>query len=110
MTHRIGVGWTSGPGLRGGGKPGSHADENPSDDALARSELQLWHVYDAGGPAAILKVRYCDGLEIPDWRCGPDLVTALRQAEAQGWHAYDSEPGSGPDEHSIIHLKRIVSR
>jgi hypothetical protein len=36
--------------------------------------------------------------------------TALLRAGAQGWHAFDAEPGIATDEHSIIHLKRIVTR
>ena len=93
-----------------GAEPGAGADEHPSNDDLARSELQLWRVYDAGGPEPRLKIRLCDGLEVPDWRAGPDLATALRGAEAQGWHAYDSEPGDATGEHSIVHLKLIVAR
>src|SRR4051812_32053036 len=109
MTDRNGVGWSSGMGWRGAA-PGAGADADPSTDDLARSELQLWHVYDAGGPELHLKVRFRDGVEVQDWRAGPDLATALRQAEAQGWHAFDSEPGNATGEHSIVHLKRIVAR
>jgi hypothetical protein len=72
------------------------------DGGLVHSEFQRWQVYDAGGPAVIPKVL--------DWRLGPDWAMALRQAEAQGWHMYDREPGTAPGEHSIIHLKRVVSR
>jgi hypothetical protein len=67
-------------------------------------------VYDAGGPEPRLKVRFCDGLEVQDRRGGPDLATALRRAEAEGWHAFDSEPGNATGEHSIVHFKRIVAR
>jgi hypothetical protein len=85
-------------------------DEDPTDDDMARSTFDLWHVYDAGGPEPLLKVRHRGGREVPDWRRGPDLATALRQAEAHGWHAYDSEPGGASGEHAIIHLKRIATR
>jgi hypothetical protein len=108
MTDRNGVGWTNDTGSQGA-EPGPAVDEDPSDDDPARSEFQLWHVYDAGGPEPRLRVRCRDGMEVPDWRRGPDLATALRQAEAEGWHAYDSEPGGAPGEHAIIHLKRILS-
>jgi hypothetical protein len=110
MTDRNGAESTNGTWLGGGMNSGPGGDEGPSDVDLARSEYQLWQVYDAGGPALILKVRYCDGLEVQDWRRGPDLATALRKAEAQGWHAFDSEPGNAIDEHSIIHLSRIAAR
>jgi hypothetical protein len=79
-------------------------------DGLACSEFDLWHVYDAGGPEPRLKVRRRGGMEVPDWRNGPDLAHALRRAKAHGWQAYDSEPGDAPGEHSIVHLKRTVSR
>ena len=109
MTGRNGVGWTNGTGSQGA-VPGPAVDEDRSDDDPARSEFQLWHVYDAGGTVPCPKVRSHGDVELPDWRRGPDLATALRQAEAQGWHAYDSEPGNAPGEHAIIHLKRIVPR
>ena len=109
MTDRNGVGWTNGTGVLGV-EPGVGADENPSNDDLARSEFQLWRVYDAGGPVLILKVRYRDGVAVPEWRDGPDVATALRQAAGQGWRAYDCEPGAASGEHSIIHLKRIMAR
>ena len=103
MSDRNGLGSTHGTGSPG-------ADEDPADADMARSEFQLWHVYDADGPEPRLKVRFCDDLEVLDWRGGPDLTTVLRQAEARGWHAYDSEPGNAPGEHAIVHLKRIVPR
>jgi hypothetical protein len=109
MTGRNGVGRTNGTGSDGAG-PGPDSDEDASDDGPARSEFQIWNVYDAGGPEPRLRVRCRDGLEVPGWRRGPYLATALRQAEARGWHAFDSEPGAAPFEHSIVHLKRIVPR
>ena len=107
MTGRNGVGRTNGTGSQGA-EPGPGVDEGLSDADPARSEFQLWHIYDAGGPGPRLTVRYRDGLELPDWRRGPDFATVLRQAEAEGWHAYDWEPGNAPGEHAIIHLKRIA--
>ena len=82
MTDCNGVGSMSGRWVRG--DPGPGTDKDPSDMNLARSELRLWQVYDAGGPVLSPKVHYCDGLEVLDWRHGPDLVTALLQAGAQG--------------------------
>ena len=63
-------------------------------------------MYNAGGPRLRLKVRYRDDVEVPDWRDGPDLQEALDQAAAEGWHAYDFEPGIAPGEYAIVHLKR----
>ena len=85
-------------------------EDGLTDESLAYVEFDLWHVYHTDGLEARLRVRYRYDDELPDWRLGPDLATALRRAEAQGWHAYDSEPGDAPGEHAIIHLKRIVSR
>jgi hypothetical protein len=109
MTDRADSGRTNGTGWRGAGREPA-VDRDPSDGDLARSEFQLWHVYDAGGPVLSLKVRYRDDAEVPDWRRGPDLAPALDRAGAHGWHAYDSEPGEAPGEHAILHLKRIVPR
>ena len=109
MTDRNAVGWTNGTGLRRV-DPGPGADEDPSDVDLARSEFQLWHVYDVSGRVLILKVCNRDGVAVPEWRDGPDLATALWQAAGQGWRAYDCEPGAASGEHSIIHLKRIMAR
>jgi hypothetical protein len=110
MIDRNGAESTNGTWLGRGMNPEPSADEDSADVDLARSEFQIWGVYDAGGPVLILKVRYRDGLEVQDWRRGPDLATALREAEVQGWHAFDSEPGNAIDEHSIIHLKRIAAQ
>jgi len=43
---------------------------------------------------------------VPDWSDGPDLFEALRRAAADGWDAYDREPGEAPGEYAIFHLKR----
>jgi hypothetical protein len=72
---------------------------------VADAEYETWHVYDAGGPALRLKVRYREGVEVPDWWDGPDLFDAFEQAAA-GWHAYDREPGMAPGEYAIFYMKR----
>ena len=76
------------------------------DPRAFRTAFQLWHVYDAGGPELRLKVRYRDEAKVPDWRNGPDLSEALEQAAAEGWQAYDREPGDAPGEYAIVQLKR----
>jgi hypothetical protein len=76
------------------------------DDERLGAELALWHVYDAGDPILRLKVRYRDGVEVRDWQDGPDLFEALERAEAEGWHAYDREPGEAPGAYAIFHMKR----
>jgi hypothetical protein len=43
-----------------------------------------------------LKVRYRNGVDVPDWRSGPDLLAALGRAEAEDWHAHDRERGEAP--------------
>jgi hypothetical protein len=73
-------------------------DSDPRTDA----DFDTWHVYDAGGPVLRLTVRFRQAGEVPDWRDGPDLFEALRRAAADGWEAYDREPG----EYAIYHLKR----
>ena len=103
MTDCNGVGPTNGTGSQG-------VDVDLLEAEMARSEFDLWYAYDAGGPEPRLKVRYRDGIEVPDWQHGPDLASALQQAEDQGWHAYDTEPGDAPGEHSIVHLKRTGPR
>src|SRR4051794_14541135 len=65
-------------------------------ECSGRSEYRLWRVYEIGGPEACLKVRFHDDAELTDWRRGPNLADALRQAAVQGWDAYDSEPGTRP--------------
>ena len=70
------------------------------------ADFETWHVYDAGGPTLRLKIRYREGLDVPDWRNGPDLFDALEQAAADGWDAYDREPGEAPGEYAIVYLKR----
>ena len=81
-------------------------DEERAVDDRPDAEFATWHVYDAGGPMLRLKVRFRDGVETPDWEDGPDLCDALREAAAQGWQAYDREPGNAPGEYVIYHLKR----
>src|SRR5687768_871666 len=78
-----------------------------ADDAVHAKYL-LWHVYDAGGPTLCLKVRYHDDDEVHDWRDGPSLVDALEQATADGWRAFDREPGNAPGEYAIYHLVRAA--
>jgi hypothetical protein len=51
-----------------------------------------------------LEVRYRDGVEVPEWRDGPDRFATLERTE--GWHAYDREPGEAPGECAILHMKR----
>ena len=77
---------------------------------MPQAEFELWRVYDAGGPALCLKVRYRDEAEVLGWRDGPELPEALEQAAAEGWQAYDREPGSAPGEYAIYHLKRDAPR
>lgn len=73
---------------------------------MPHTEFETWHVYDAGGPTLRLKVRYLEGVEVPNWQHGPDLFAALDQAAAAGWHAYDREPGTAPGEYAIVYMKR----
>ena len=80
-------------------------DEGTDDDRPG-DQFETWHVHDAGGPVLRLTVRFRDDAEVIDWRDGPDLFAALRQAAAEGWHAYDREPGDAPGEYAIFHLKR----
>ena len=70
------------------------------------AEFAIWYVYDAGGPVLRLVVRLVDGVEVPDWQHGPGLCEALERAAADGWDAYDREPGEAPGEYAIYHLKR----
>jgi hypothetical protein len=77
-------------------------DSDPRTDA----DFDIWHVYDAGGPVLRLKVRYRQAGEVPEWRDGPDLFEELRRAAADGWDAFDREPGEAPGEYAIYHLKR----
>jgi hypothetical protein len=81
-------------------------EDEGAEDRQPDAVFATWHVYDAGGPRLGLKVRYVEGDEVVDWRNGPDLFAALDLAEAQGWHAYDREPGDAPGEYAIVHLKR----
>ena len=48
-----------------------------SEDDLSRAEFATWHVYDVVGPDLRLKVSSRDGVELPDWQDGPDLLAAL---------------------------------
>ena len=75
---------------------------------MPRSEFEVWYVHDAdaGGPQLTLKVRYRNDQEVPDWANGPDLAAAVEQAEREGWHLFDREPGTGPGEYAIFHFKR----
>ena len=75
-------------------------------DGTTGAEYETWHAHDAGGPTLRLKVRFRGGAEVPDWRDGPDLPEALEAAAAEGWHAYDREPGAAPGEYAIFHLVR----
>jgi hypothetical protein len=63
---------------------------------VPRTEFETWHIYDVGGPELHLKVRYREGIEVPAWEDGPELLAAFEQAAADGWHAYDREPGTAP--------------
>ena len=82
-------------------------DDRPGD-AVPRAEYQLWHLYDAGSDGLALRVRYRDGVEVPDWRDGPDPLAALERAESEGWRLFDQEPGIAPGECAIFHLVREV--
>ena len=73
---------------------------------MSVSEYELWHLYDAGGPVLCLKVRYRNDSEVPNWQDGPKLRVALEQATAEGWQAFDREPGNVPGEYAIVHLIR----
>ncbi len=75
-------------------------------EAAVPPQFETWHVHDAGGPTLRLKVRYRGGIEVPDWRDGPDLPEALEAAAAEGWRLYDREPGAAPGEYAIFHLVR----
>ena len=75
-------------------------------DAASRPEYETWHLYDVGGPTLRLKVRYRNGAEVPNWRDGPDPDEALERAAAEGWEAYDREPGEARGEYAIFHLRR----
>ena len=76
-------------------------DDDASDDRTT-AELETWHAYDAGGPMLDPKVRYRNDIELPQWQEGPDVFTALQEAESQGWRAYDREPGQAPGEYAIF--------
>jgi DsbC/DsbD-like thiol-disulfide interchange protein len=76
------------------------------DDLESVADFEIWRVYDAGGPSLRLVVRYREEIEEPDWRNGPDIFAALQQAAAEGWEAYDREPGEAPGEVTIYHMKR----
>lgn len=76
------------------------------EEDFSRVELETWHFYDAGGPVLLLKLRFRDRVELPSWQDGLDLFTTLGLAEAEGWQAYDREPGAAPDEYAIVHMKR----
>jgi hypothetical protein len=80
--------------------------EDSDGDYRSDADFETWHVYDAGGPVLCLKVRYRERVEVPNWRNGPEVFEALQQAAAEGWDAYDREPGNVPGEYAIIHLKR----
>ena len=76
------------------------------DQDLSRAELETWHAYDAGGPTLRLRVRYREGVELPNWQDGPELPELFEQAAAEGWYAYDREPGQARGEYVIFHMKR----
>ena len=73
---------------------------------MSSLELDTWYVHDAGGPTLRLKVRFRGDIELPNWQEGPELEAALEQAEAEGWHAYDREPGEARGEYAIFHMMR----
>jgi hypothetical protein len=73
---------------------------------LSRAEFETWHAHDAGGPNLRLRIRYRDGFEVPNWQDGPELPELFEHAAAEGWHAYDREPGEAPGEYAIFHMKR----
>ena len=79
---------------------------DPPAGDRSRAEYEIWHCYDAGGPTLRLKVRFRNDEESPDWRDGPDLLEAFERAAADGWHAYDREPGDAPGEYAIFHMRR----
>jgi DsbC/DsbD-like thiol-disulfide interchange protein len=89
-----------------GTRPDAEGCTMSGADERLDADFETWHVYDAGGPVLRLVVRYRDDAELPDWRDGPDLFAALDRAAAEGWHAYDREPGAAPGEYAIVYLTR----
>jgi len=85
-------------------------DEEGTHDHLSDAEFETWHIYDAGGPVLRLKVRYRGDIELPGWEDGPELAVGLEQAEAEGWQAFDREPGGRPGEYAIVHMTRQARR
>jgi len=83
-------------------------DDQGTDERRSDAEFATWHVYDAGGPVLLLKVRYRDEVEVPDWRDGPDVFEGLERAAADGWDAYDREPGEASGEYAIFHSTRAA--
>jgi hypothetical protein len=83
-------------------------DADSVDNDAPRAEFETWHLHDAdpAGPLLRLKVRYRSGVEVPDWRDGPELPEVVEQAAAEGWEVYDREPGAAPGEYAIFHLTR----
>jgi hypothetical protein len=85
-------------------------EEPTTHDLLSDADFETWHVYDAGGSVLRLKVRYRGDVELPGWRDGPELAVALQAGEAEGWRAFDREPGGRPGEYAIFHMKREARR
>jgi hypothetical protein len=80
--------------------------DGDTDDTWPDAEFDEWHVYAVGSPIRSLRIRYRDAGEVPGWQDGPNVRTALRDAESQGWRVYDREPGAAPGEVTILHLIR----
>lgn len=78
------------------------------DDRMPDAEFATWHVFDAGDLVLRLKVRYIEGVEVPNWRDGPGVDESLRRAALEGWYVFDRESGGAPGEHAIFHLKRVI--
>ena len=76
------------------------------DQNLSRAEFETWNAYDAGGPNLRLRIRFREGVEMPNWQDDPDLPEFFEHAEAEGWRAYDREPGQARDEYIVFHMER----
>jgi hypothetical protein len=76
------------------------------DQDLSHAEFETWRAYDAGGPHLRLRIRYREGVEVPNWQEGPELPELFEQAGAGGWYAYDREPGQAAGEYVIFYMMR----